>query len=88
MLSRPPSRAPIATIGLLFVASLTTLAGCASQPTAYREYRAGPRNTVPIRDQPRSVAPPQRDGAAFEPRDEHRCRRVERPKHVVRMCER
>lgn len=85
MLSRPPSRAPIATMGLLFVASLTTLAGCASQPT---EYRAGPRNTVPIRDQPRSLAPTQRDGAALEPRDEHRCRCVERPKHVVRMCER
>lgn len=80
----PLSRAATATVVLLLsVISLTTFSACTAQPT---EHRAGPRNTIPVRDQPKSVAPPQRQSAAPEPRDERRCRRVERPKHAPRVC--
>lgn len=79
------SRAATATVALLLpVISLTNFAGCSAQPT---EYRAGPRNTIPVRDQPRSAAEQQDRTAALKSRDEHRCTRTDRPKHAVRMCE-
>jgi uncharacterized lipoprotein YajG len=79
------SRVATATVVVLLpVISLTTFAGCSAQPT---EYRAGPRNTIPVRDQPRSAAEHQDRTAALESRDKHSCMRTDRPKHVVRICE-
>lgn len=84
MLSHPVSRIATATSALLLsVTSLSTFSACTAQPT---EHRAGPRNTISIRDELRSAAPPQSQSAALDSRDESHCRRVERPKHAVRVC--